>query len=123
MQLAGLRPASAQGGDTMTTSERWPNGAGDGAALRIDLHLHSHAAGAATNWWVKSLGFGFETRESYTPPEDAYRMAKQAGMDFVTLTDHETIDGALTLTHRPDFLVGEEVAARFPEDGSSVDVL
>lgn len=50
-------------------------------------------------------------------------MAKQAGMDFVTLTDHETIDGALTLVHHPDFFVGEEVAARFPEDGTSVDVL
>ena len=34
-------------------------------------------------------------------------MAKRAGMDFVTLTDHETIDGSLTLLHHPDFLVGE----------------
>ena len=56
-----------------------------------------------------------EARESYTPPEEAYRMAKGAGMDFVTLTDHETIDGALTLTH-PDFLVGEEVSAYLPEE-------
>ena len=38
-----------------------------------------------------------KARESYTPPEEAYRMAKNAGMDFVTLTDHETIEGALTL--------------------------
>lgn len=90
---------------------------------RIDLHLHSSASGAASNWWVKSLGFGGETKESYTLPEDAAAMVRAAGMDFVALTDHETIDGALTIAHRPDVVVGEEVNARFPEDGTSVDVL
>lgn len=50
-------------------------------------------------------------------------MAKRAGMDFVTLTDHETIEGALTLTHHPDFFIGEEVSALFPEDGVYADVL
>lgn len=93
------------------------------STMRIDLHLHSFASGAATNWWVKGLGLGLETRESYTPPGDAYRLAKAAGMDFVTLTDHETIDGALTIASRPDVLVGVEVSTIFPEDGSNVDVL
>ena len=91
--------------------------------IRVDLHLHSRASGSATNVWVKGLGDEVGVRESYTPPEEAYQMAKRAGMDFVTLTDHETIDGALTLLQHPDFLVGEEVAARFPENGSHVDVL
>jgi hypothetical protein len=91
--------------------------------VRVDLHLHSRASGTASNWWVRGLGAGAEARESYTPPEEAYRMAKRAGMDFVTLTDHETIDGALTLTHHPDFFVGEEVSAYFPEEGDYVDVL
>lgn len=50
-------------------------------------------------------------------------MAKRAGMDFVTLTDHETIEGALALDGRPDFFVGEEVSAVFPEDGKHADVL
>lgn len=94
-----------------------------GDVVRVDLHLHSHASGSATNVWVKGLGDEVGVRESYTPPEGSYRMAKRAGMNFATLTDHETIDGALTLLHHRDFLVGEEVAARFPEDGSSVDVL
>lgn len=91
--------------------------------VRVDMHLHSRASGAATNWWVKGLGLGVEARESYTPPEKAYAMAKGAGMDFVTLTDHETIEGALTLGHHADFFVGEEVSARFPEEESYVDVL
>lgn len=97
-------------------------GGSDGMA-RVDLHLHSRASGAATNFWVRGLGDEFGVRESYTPPEEAYRMAKRAGMDFVTLTDHETIAGALTLTHHPDFFVGEEVSVRFPEDESFADVL
>ena len=90
---------------------------------RVDLHLHSRASGAATSWWVKGLGADVEVQESYTPPEESYLMAKKAGMDFVTLTDHESIEGALTLLHRPDFFVGEEVSAFFPEDGNQVDVL
>ena len=90
--------------------------------MLVDLHLHSRASGTATNWWVKGLGADVEARESYTPPEEAYRMAKGAGMDFVTLTDHETIDGALTLTHHPDFFAGEEVSAYLPEEGGYVDV-
>lgn len=89
----------------------------------VDLHLHSRASGTATNWWVKGLGADVEARESYTPPEDAYRMAKKAGMDFVTLTDHETIEGALTLVGHPDFFVGEEVSAYLPEEDGYVDVL
>ena len=93
----------------------------DGA--RVDLHLHSRASGTATNIWVQGLGDGVGVRESYTPPEEAYRTAKRAGMDFVTLTDHETIEGALTLVHHADFFVSEEVSARFPEDGTCVDVL
>nr|MBA4116565.1 PHP domain-containing protein [Rubrobacter sp.] len=90
---------------------------------RVDLHLHSRASGAATSWWVKGLGADVEVQESYTPPEESYRMAKKAGMDFVTLTDHETIEGALTLLHHPDFFIGEEVSSFFPEDGNQVDVL
>lgn len=90
---------------------------------RVDLHLHSRASGTASNWWVRGLGADVEVRESYTLPEDSYHMARRAGMDFVTLTDHETIEGALTLVHHADFFASEEVNARFPEDGNFVDVL
>lgn len=101
----------------MNTAEALRGGA------RVDLHLHSRASGTASNWWVKGLGVDVEARESYTPPEESYRMAKRAGMDFVTLTDHETIEGALTLMGHRDFFVGEEVSARFPEDGNHADIL
>lgn len=99
------------------------DGIAAGYGTKVDLHLHSYASGTASNWWVRGLGAGTEARECYTPPEEAYRMAKRAGMRFVTLTDHETIDGALTLLHHPDFFVGVEVSALFPEDGAYADVL
>ncbi|MFM9106947.1 MAG: PHP domain-containing protein, partial [Chloroflexota bacterium] len=116
------RPAPA---DARTRPETAPDGPrhADPLCTRIDLHLHSRASGAATNWWVKSLGLGGETRESYTSPADAYAMVKAAGMDFAVLTDHETIEGALELAHLPDFLIGEEINAVYPEDGTTVDVL
>lgn len=95
----------------------------DSSRTRIDLHLHSDASGAATNWWVKGLGFGGATRESYTPPAEAYRKARAAGMDFVTLTDHESVDGVALLAGHPDVLTGVEVCATFPEGGSTVDIL
>ena len=31
--------------------------------------------------------------ECATPPEEVYELAKRRGMDFVTITDHDTIDG------------------------------
>lgn len=83
--------------------------------VRVDLHLHSRASGSATNVWVKGLGDDGDVRESYTLPEESYRMAKRAGMAFVTLTDHETGPSHSCTTptswsamrFRPDFLKTE----------------
>ncbi len=61
--------------------------------------------------------------ESFTEPEAAYATAKRRGMDLVTLTDHNTISGALEIAHHPDVLVGVEVTAEFPEDRVPVHVL
>src|SRR5438874_10703714 len=44
-------------------------------------------------------------------------------MDFVTLTDHDTIDGAMEITNLPDVLVGEELSCWFPEDNCKLHVL
>lgn len=59
-------------------------------------------------------------------PHEVYRTAKSRGMDFVTITDHDTIDGCKALLDRygdlPDFIVGEEVTTAFPEDGTVVHV-
>lgn len=63
--------------------------------------------------------------ECYTHVDEAYAIAKQRGMDLVTLADHDTIDGALELCsrHPGDTFVSVEVSARFPEDGCIVHVI
>jgi predicted metal-dependent phosphoesterase TrpH len=57
-------------------------------------------------------GLRHVSRECYSDPEEVYGVAKKRGMDLVTITDHDTIEGALQLAHRPDFIVGEEVTCQ-----------
>ena len=61
--------------------------------------------------------------ECATPPEEVYELAKRRGMDFVTITDHDTIDGVLQLAGRPDVFVSEELTARFRDEPQAVHVL
>jgi glycosyltransferase involved in cell wall biosynthesis len=44
-------------------------------------------------------------------------------MDFVTITDHDTIDGALTIADRPDVFVSEELTVSFKGEPQAVHVL
>jgi predicted metal-dependent phosphoesterase TrpH len=66
------------------------------------------------------------TRDSYNDPVEIYRTAKRRGMDFVTITDHDTIDGCRRLLDRlgplPDFFVSEEVETWFPETKQRIHV-
>jgi len=59
-------------------------------------------------------------KESYNSPEGVYRRAKARGMDLVAITDHDVIDGALTIADRPDVIVGCEVTGVFPNDNVRV---
>lgn len=72
--------------------------------MRCDLHVHSKSSGP-----VDLPGLRHLSRECYSDPWDVYRVAKERGMDLVTITDHDSIEGALPLAHLPDFIVGEEV--------------
>ncbi|HVR40292.1 MAG TPA: PHP-associated domain-containing protein [Thermoanaerobaculia bacterium] len=55
-----------------------------------------------------------------------YRIAKERGMSYVTLTDHDSIDGALYLLNKhpdlDDFFIGEEVESYFPETGQRIHI-
>ncbi len=53
-------------------------------------------------------------RESYSPPEALYVKLKRAGMDMVTVTDHDSIDAAESLRRHADFFLSEEVTCRMP---------
>jgi glycosyltransferase involved in cell wall biosynthesis len=63
--------------------------------------------------------------ESYSRPEDIYRKAKARGMDYVTITDHNRIEGVMMLKekHPADVFTGVETTAYFPEDRCKVHIL
>jgi glycosyltransferase involved in cell wall biosynthesis/predicted metal-dependent phosphoesterase TrpH len=86
---------------------------------RVDMHCHSTASQLSRLGVQRSLGLP----ECATPPEEVYELAKRRGMDFVTITDHDTIDGCLELADRPDCFVSEELTARFASEPQAVHVL
>ena len=94
-------------------------GAPPAREARIDLHCHSRYSTSANLWLAAELGF----KESHSEPAAVYGLAKMRGMTHVTLTDHNSIEGALRLAHHEDFIIGEEVTAFFPSEALHVHVL
>lgn len=84
------------------------------------MHCHTRHSGRA-----KHLRF-LRCRDCYAKPVDVYRTAKNRGMNLVTITDHDSLDGCLELLDRlgdlPDFITGEEVSAYFPEFRHTVHI-
>ena len=60
-------------------------------------------------------------------PGEIYRAARRRGMDLVTLTDTDTIDGCLDFLNRnpdtTDFMISEEVIVREPRTGAALQLL
>ncbi len=83
------------------------------------MHVHSTASELSKLGIQRSL----HLPECATPPEEVYELAKRRGMDFVTITDHDTIAGALTLSHLPDTFVSEELTVWFKGEPQAVHVL
>ena len=86
---------------------------------RADLHCHSTASQVSKLGVQRALGLP----ECATPPEEVYALAKRRGMDFVTITDHDTIDGVLEIADRPDVFVSEELTAQFRGEPQAVHIL
>ena len=86
---------------------------------RVDMHCHSTASQLSRLGVQRSLGLP----ECATPPQEVYDLAKRRGMDFVTITDHDTIDGCLELAGRHDCFVSEELTVRFAGEPQAVHVL
>lgn len=80
--------------------------------LRADLHVHSCHSG-----FTRTLPM-FRSRDCYSTPEQVYCAARARGMDLVTITDHDSIDGCLELLERRpgarDIVMGEEIECRLP---------
>ena len=54
---------------------------------------------------------------------DIYRTRRQKGMDFVTISDHNCIRGALEIADLPGTFLSNEITTYFPENGCKVHVL
>jgi glycosyltransferase involved in cell wall biosynthesis len=94
-------------------------GTGDALVARIDLHCHSSFSSRSDQWLASNLGVGGATAS----PQTVYRRAKARGMTHVTLTDQDTIEGALSLEHLNGFIVGEEITSTFPGEDRQVHLL
>jgi glycosyltransferase involved in cell wall biosynthesis/predicted metal-dependent phosphoesterase TrpH len=83
------------------------------------MHCHSTASEVSRLGVQRALGLP----ECATPPEEVYALAKRRGMDFVTITDHDTIDGVLQIDGHSDVFVSEELTASFRGEPQTVHVL
>ena len=88
-------------------------------ATRVDMHCHSTASQHSRLGVQRALGLP----ECATPPQEVYELAKRRGMDFVTITDHDTIAGVLEIAGRPDVFVSEELTVHFRGEAQGVHVL
>jgi glycosyltransferase involved in cell wall biosynthesis/predicted metal-dependent phosphoesterase TrpH len=89
------------------------------ATSRVDMHCHSTASQESRLGVQRAVGLP----ECATPPQEVYELAKRRGMDFVTITDHDTIAGVLQIAERPDVFISEELTAHFRGEGQAVHVL
>ena len=89
------------------------------SATRADLHCHSTASEVSKLGIQRSLGLP----ECATPPDEVYELAKRRGMDFVTITDHDTIDGCLEIADRDDVFISEELTVWFRGEPQAVHLL
>ena len=87
----------------------------------VDLHVHSVYSEHPSEWFLQRIG----AKESYTEPEIVYQKAKQCGMSFVTLTDHNSITGSMLIKKKypNDTFLGVETTTYFPEDKCKVHIL
>ncbi len=80
---------------------------------KADLHVHSSYSNKPTYWAMRK----FNCPESYTSPRQLYQTALARGMDYVTITDHNAIGGALEIAHLPNTFISAEITTHFPENG------
>ena len=87
---------------------------------RVDFHLHSYASNVTDYYASNSLAIP----ESYSDPIETYHVLRARGIDLVTLTDHNSIDGVRVLLDAglADVFISAEMTATFPEDGCNIHV-
>ena len=86
---------------------------------RIDLHIHTRHSRRSPEWLLRRL----DVPASVSDPKELYGKLRKTGMDFVTFTDDDSIEGCLEVADLPGTFLSESVTAVFPEDGVRVSIL
>ncbi len=88
-------------------------------ASKCDLHIHSRCSARSEEWLFRRLDFP----DSYSDPRELHRQLREGGMDFVTITDHDTIEGCLQISDLPNTFISEQVTTYFPQDPCKIHIL
>lgn len=86
---------------------------------KCDLHVHSKFSNDPGEWLLKQVG----AHESYVEPRFIYDRARERGMQLVTISDHDCIEGARAIEHLEGVFLSSETTVYFPEDGCKVHIL
>ena len=86
---------------------------------RCDLHIHSRYSARSEEWLFRRFDFP----DSYSDPKQLYEQLLERGMDYVTITDHDTIEGCLQIAHLPRTFISEQVTTYFPQDSCKLHIL
>jgi len=92
---------------------------GDVPPKRADLHCHSDASNEADEAVLNAI----QCPESFSSPTDVFEQATRRSMDFVTITDHDSIDGITKLLDRKTFWSVKKSPATSPEDRCKIHLL
>ncbi|MGB9157688.1 MAG: hypothetical protein WCB20_14445, partial [Chthoniobacterales bacterium] len=86
---------------------------------RCDLHIHSKFSARSEEWLFRRFDFP----DSCTEPAELYAELRKRGMDFVTITDHDCIDGCLAIGDKSRVFISEQVTTYFPQDPCKIHLL
>src|SRR5437773_5808184 len=86
---------------------------------KCDLHIHSRYSARSEEWLFRRFDFP----DSYSDPKELHRQSLERGMNYVTITDHDTIDGCLQIIDLPHTFISEQVTTYFPQDPCKIHIL
>ena len=86
---------------------------------RCDLHIHSRHSARSEEWLFRRFDFP----DSYSDPKQLHKQLRKRGMDYVTITDHDSIDGCLEIAHLPRTFISKQVTTYFPHDACKLHIL
>src|SRR6266513_3014087 len=86
---------------------------------KCDLHVHSRYSARSEEWLFRRFDFP----DSYSDPKELHRQLLEAGMDYVTITDHATIEGGLQIVDLPQVFISKQVTTYFPQDPCKLHIL